>query len=169
MCRFIFAWANTDPQMSQILLLKRLIHCTDFFFTAPFLSLHWFFSLHRFFFIAPIVLLQQICFHCTNFSTALIFSLHQFFLPLSCTGQGGELAGMVFPSAKNAECQILNSAIRPPAHLWKDHFLSPNSKYERAAWCWKRIKIIVGWPIGCPKKTKSPNFVSPRNPLVFIG
>ena len=23
--------------------------------------------------------------------------------------------------------------------------------------------------VGCPKKTKSPNFVSQRNPLVFIG
>ena len=25
------------------------------------------------------------------------------------------------------------------------------------------------WWLGCPKKTKSPNFISQRNPLVFIG
>ena len=29
--------------------------------------------------------------------------------------------------------------------------------------------VIWGSSLGCPKKTKSPNFVSQRNPLVFIG
>ena len=33
----------------------------------------------------------------------------------------------------------------------------------RAHWCGQ------GSTLGCPKKTKSPNFVSQRNPLVFIG
>ena len=80
-------------------------HCADVF------SLHWFFSLLNRFFS-----LRRFFCHCID----------SFSLQLYCTGQGRRLAGRVFPSAKNAECQILNSAIRPPHPFMKGSFLSPN-------------------------------------------
>ena len=131
MYRLIFASsANTAPQMSQILLLKRLIHCTDFFFTAPFLSLHWFFSLHRFFFTAPIFL-----------------SLHRFFFSTIILHWPGErTCWQGFPLRKECGMSNIKFSNLPPRPFMKGSFLSPNSKYERTTWCWKRIKMIIGWP-----------------------
>ena len=131
MWRFIFASsANTEPQMSQILLLKHPIHCTDFFPLHQFFLTHQFFSLHQF------------VLHCTDFFfTAPIFSVQ-----LSCIGQRRGLAGRGFPLRKECGMSNIKFSNLPPRPFMKGSFLSPNSKYERTTWCWKTIKIIVGWP-----------------------